>query len=75
MPEDAEKHFAFPNFTTPMPGTLREVLENDIAPREKIYLNGLGITKGKSGGLFMMMETGLEVAQDYTVFNLSHINT
>ena len=47
-----------------MPGFLREVLENEIAPREKISLNGLGITKVKTGGLSMMLKTGLEVAQD-----------
>ena len=32
MPEDMEKQFAFPNFTTPVAGTLREVLENDTTP-------------------------------------------
>ena len=45
MPEDVAKHFALPNFTTPMPGTLREVLDSDIATRDKIALNGLGIKK------------------------------
>ena len=69
MPEDVEKHFNFPNLTTPVPGTLREVLNNDIAPREKISLNGLGMTRGKSWGLSMMMKIGLEVDQDYNVFN------
>ena len=69
MPEDVAKNLAFPNFTAPMPGTLREVLDNEIAPREKISLNGLVITKGKSIGLSMMLKTGLEVAQYYTVFN------
>ena len=48
---------------------LRKVLGNEITPRDKISLNGLGITKAKSGGLSMMPKTGTEVAQDYTVFN------
>ena len=49
--------------------TMREVLGNDISPRYKISLNGLGITKVKSGGFSIMLKTGLEVDQDYTVFN------
>ena len=69
MPEDVVKHFAFPNFTTPMPGTLRGFLDNDIAPRDKISLNGLGIKKVKAVGLSKILKTGLEVAQYYTVFN------
>ena len=69
IPEDMAKHFSVPNFTAIIPGTLREVLDNDIASREKISLNGLGIIKGKYVGLSMMLKTGLEVAQDYTVFN------
>ena len=69
MPEDVAKHLAFPDFTTPIPGTLREVLDNNIAPRYKISLNGLVITKCKAGGLSMMLKTGLEVDQYYTVFN------
>ena len=35
---------------------------------DKIPLNGLGTTKGKAGGLSMMLKTGMEVAQYYTVF-------
>ena len=27
------------------------------------------MTKNKSGGAYMMLKTGMEVAQDYTVFN------
>ena len=69
MVEDVAKHFAFTNFITPILGMLREVLDNVIKPREKISFNGLGITKGKYGGLPMRLKTGLEVAQDYTVFN------
>ena len=69
MPEDVENHFLLPNSTTPMTGTLREVLDDDITPRDKVSLNGLGMTKGKSGGLSMMLKTGMEVAQDCTIFN------
>ena len=50
IPEDAAKHFAFLNFTTPVPGMLREVLDNDTTLRDNISLNGLGMKKGKSGG-------------------------
>ena len=74
MPEDVTNHFVFPNFSTPMPGTLRGVIDNAMAPRDKIYLNGLGMIKGKSGGLSMMMKTGMEVAHNYTVFEYTHPN-
>ena len=57
--EDVAKQFAFPNFTTPIEGTLREVLYNDISPRDKISLDGWGITKSKSGGLSIFLKTGL----------------
>ena len=69
MTEDAAKQFAFPNFTTPVPGTLRKVLDNDTTTRDKFYLNGLGMKKGESGGVSIMFKTGMEVAQYYTVFN------
>ena len=52
-----------------MPETLRGFLGNDTKTREKNYLNGLGMTKGESGGVSMMLKTGMEVAQEYTVFN------
>ena len=45
MPEDMAKNFAFPNFATPVPGTLKEVLDNDTTPRDKISLNGLEMKK------------------------------
>ena len=46
-----------------MPGTLREVVDNDITPRDKISLNELGITKDKYESVYMMMiKTGLEVS-------------
>ena len=46
-----------------MPGTLREVLDNYIAPRDKSFFNWLGIKNGKAGGLYMILKTGIEVAQ------------
>ena len=52
-----------------MPGTLREVFDNNIIPGYKISLNWLGMKKSKSGGLSIIMEKGMEVAQDYNVFN------
>ena len=33
------------------------------------------MTKGESGGVFMMIKIGMEVAQDYTVFQLQTPNT
>ena len=63
------KHFALPNFTTPVPGMLREVLDNDTTPRYKTPLNGLWTKKGKYGGESMMLKTVMEVAQYYTIFN------
>ena len=53
MLEDVAKHFS------PVKGTLREVLYNDTTPRDIIYLNGLGMTKAKSGGASMMLKTGI----------------
>ena len=63
------KNFALPNFTTTLLGTLGRVLDNDNITKEKSYLNGLGMTRGKYGGVFMMPKTVMEVNQDYTVFN------
>ena len=57
------------HFTTPVTGTLRGVLDNDITPRDKISLNGLVMKKGKSGGASMMLKTGMGVAQYCTAFN------
>ena len=52
-----------------MPGTLREVLDNNTKTRYNSYLNGLGMKKGEYGGVSMMLKTGMEVDQDYTIFN------
>ena len=65
------KHFTFPNFATSVPGKLRWVLENDTKLRDKMSLDGLVMTKFKSGGTSMMLKTVMEVAQDYTVFDYS----
>ena len=44
-PEDMSNQFAFHHLTTPVSGTPREVIDNATTTREKIYLNGLGMTK------------------------------
>ena len=59
MPEDTEKQFEFPNFTTPVSGMLREVFDNGTTTRDKISLNGLGTTQGEYGGVSMMLKTGM----------------
>ena len=69
IPQDVEKYFVFYNFTTPLPGNLKKVLDNNITTRdEKISLNGLGITKGEYLDVSMMLKIVKEVAQYYTVF-------
>ena len=55
-----------------MPGMLSGVLDNELEPRDKISLNELVMTKCKARGLSMMLKTGMEVAQDYTVLNCGH---
>ena len=52
-----------------MPETPKEALDNNIAPKYKIYLNGLGMKKVKAGGVSTMLKIGMEAAQDYTNFN------
>ena len=47
---------------------LRGVIDNDTKIRDKICLNGLGVTKFKSVGVSMILKI-MEVKQDYTVFN------
>ena len=69
IPEDVASPYAFPNFSTLVSGMLREVLDNDNTTRDIFLLNGSGITKGKSGGVSMMLKTGMEVAQYYTILN------
>ena len=64
-----------PNFATPLPGTLREVLDNDTISRDKISLNGLGVEKCESVGAYIILKTGIEVDQDYTIFQLRTPNT
>ena len=68
MLEDIKNKFMLPKFADPVPGTLKEILDNGTTTRDNVLLNGLGTKKGKSGGVSMMPKTGMEVAQDYTVF-------
>ena len=56
MLEDADKYFSFPNYTTPVSGTLKEVPENDITTRYKISLNDFVITKDESGGVYTIFK-------------------
>ena len=61
-----------------MSGILRVVIENDTTARDKFSLNGLGITKAKSGVVSMMLKIVMEVGQYYTIFNYGppdHKNT
>ena len=57
MPEDVARHFAFPNFTTPVSVTRGKVFDNETTTRNTITLNELGMTKGKSGRVSMMLKT------------------
>ena len=59
MPEDTENNFELTNFNTPMTGTMREFLNNGMAPRYQISLNGLVMKKDKTGDLYMMPKTGM----------------
>ena len=69
MPEDVENNFSFPKFTTPVEGMLREVLDNNTKTRDKISLNGLGVTKCEYGGVSMIIKIVTEVSHYYTVLN------
>ena len=62
MPEYEAKQFLFPNFKTPITGTLKEVLENYTKPRNKISLNELVTTKYKYVSAYMILKTGMELA-------------
>ena len=48
MLEDIKNKFMLPKFADPVPGTLREILDNGTTTRDKIPPNGLGVTKGQS---------------------------
>ena len=69
MSEDVAKYFTFPNFTTSVSETLRKVIDNNTTTGDKNFLNELGMTKVKYGGVSMMLKIRMELAQDYTVFN------
>ena len=49
-----------PNFTTPVSGTSMEVLENDTTTRDKISLNDLGMTKGESVGVSLILDSSCQ---------------
>ena len=53
-----------PNFSSPGPGTLKEFLDNDINIRDKMSLNGLGVTKFETRILSMIMKTGMVGVED-----------
>ena len=63
-----------PKFTAPVSETLREILDNDTTTRDKTPLKGLGVTKGESGGVSVMLEKRMKVAQHYTVFKYNPQN-
>ena len=63
------KNFVFPNFITPVSVTLRDVLDNDTTTREKTSLYGLGMTKGESVGVYMILKTVIDLDEHETVFN------
>ena len=46
-------NFELPKFNDSVPRTLQEVIDNDTKTRDKMSLNGLGVTKGESGGVYM----------------------
>ena len=56
-------------FTAPVSGTLSEILDNDTTTRDKTPLKGLGVTKGESVGVAIILKKRMKVAQDYTVLN------
>ena len=57
-----------PTFTSPVSGTLRDILDNKTTTIDKKTLKGLGATKGEYGGVAVMLEKRMKVAQHYTVF-------
>ena len=69
MSEYVSNNFTILKFTAPVSGMLRKVIDNNNTTRNKIYLNELGITNGEYLGVSMMLKTGTEMAQYYTVFN------
>ena len=62
------KAMCVPYFNQPNARNSEGSLDNNIIPRGKNSLNWLVMKKTDAGVLYMMLETGMEVAQDYTVF-------
>ena len=58
-----------PNFTAPVSGKLREILDNDTTTRNKPPLKVLEMKKVEYVGVSMMMKIVMKVAHDYTVFS------
>ena len=59
MPEDVANFFASPKFSSIAYGTPRGIIDNYTTTRDKISLNGLGMEKGKSGDISMILKTGI----------------
>ena len=59
----------FAKFITSGNGMLRKVLDNDTTTRNTISLNGLGVTKGQSTSVYVMLKTGMVLSEDHTIFN------
>ena len=60
---------SFPKFSTPVSGTLREFIDNYTTTRDKIFFSELEVTNVKSGGVSMILKTGIEGAHYYNVFD------
>ena len=56
---NGKRYFLLPNFNTPVPGMSREILDNDTATIDKIYLNSLEMKKGESGGVSILRKAGM----------------
>ena len=63
-----EEQFLFYNFATPVSGNLREVIDKYSRKRDK-FTSIFRDEQGESGVVYMMLKTGIEVTQYYTVFN------
>ena len=59
MPENFATHISFPKVTDPGTCTLGEVIYNDTTTRYKMSLNRLGVTKGESVSVSIMIKIGI----------------
>ena len=60
---------AFPKFTSPVSGMLREGIDDYNKTRNIIFLSGLRVEKVISLGVYMILKKIMEVAQYYNIFN------